>query len=257
MTGKKRTKKTSDMRYRIEVSGFSVKGPFRRRNEDNLLCGGTCLPAAHGDRDLIEGVQMSPDGRWLAVFDGVGGEAKGELASHLAAAWLAENESSSPDAAQAAAAMNRAVCRKADQEKIRRMGTTVCALQFGPDGVNGFNVGDSRCYRLSGRRMERLSKDHARYAGSPQHRLLTQYIGIEESAFLITPHAFRRDYEDGDLYMLCTDGITDVIMDRKIKDLLQADTSLAQKLDRLRSKLEKRGTPDNATVLLARVKEIA
>ena len=55
MTGKKRTKETCNMRYRIEFSGFSVKGPFRRRNEDNLLCGGVFLPAAHGDSKQIEG----------------------------------------------------------------------------------------------------------------------------------------------------------------------------------------------------------
>lgn len=242
------------MNYEIEYAGLSVKGPFRRRNEDNLLCDGTCFPAAHGDRELQGAWQVSSSGKWLAVFDGIGGEAKGEEASYQAASWLAENGDREQDPARAAIQMNRAVYQYAQGHKLYGTGTTAAALYFGSDRISGFNVGDSRCYLLSEGRMQRLSQDHAKFAGRPQRRRLTQYLGVGESDFLIMPQDFQREYRDGDLYMLCTDGVTDVMIDTKIRSLLRADTTLQQKLDKIRARLASRGTPDNATVVLARVR---
>ena len=241
------------MEYNIEYAGFCIRGPRRQINEDNLLCGRRCLPAEHSDMDLTEDTTGSAYPLWLAVCDGVGGEARGEEASYLAARWLAEHGTRAENPCDAVASMNRDILRYAREEHAPGMGTTISALRFGETSVNGFNVGDSRCYRLSGRRMERLSEDHARYAGTPQHRLLTQYIGIEESDFLITPHIFSRNYQNGDIYMLCTDGVTDLISDRSIKDILSKGSTLQQKLAALREIIESRGVPDNATVILARV----
>ena len=243
------------MIYRMEFAGFSVKGPFRQKNEDNLFIAGDILQIPHEDSGILSGQFAASDGAWAAVFDGVGGEAKGESASFLAARVLADAERGLTDPAEVVSAMNRAVCSFAKKEHIRGMGTTVAAVRFTENGITGFNVGDSRCYHVSGSRMEILSVDHARYAGAPQQRMLTQYVGIDESDFVIMPEVFRREYADGDVYMLCTDGITDVIIDRRIKDILTADNSLQEKLEEIRKRLECRGTPDNATVLLVRVRE--
>lgn len=241
------------MKYEIEYAGFSVKGPFRRRNEDNMLCNGSCLPKAHGDRELQGTWQPSANGKWLAVFDGIGGEAKGEEASFQAASWLAENGDREQDPSQAAIQMNQAVYQYAQRHKLDGTGTTAAALCFGRDRIRGFNIGDSRCYLLSEGQMQRLSRDHARFAGRPQRRRLTQYLGVGESEFLITPQGFQREYRSGDIYMLCTDGVTDVMIDTRIRSLLRADTTLQQKLDKIKARLLSRGTPDNATVILARV----
>ena len=243
------------MTYCIDLAGFTIQGPFRQKNEDNLFLAGTFLPAAHGDSDILTARCTASEGVWAAVFDGVGGEAQGEVASFLAAGVLDEPDSLSADLNKVCLAMNRTVCEYAEQHQIRGMGTTVAALHFGEGGITGFNVGDSRCYRASGGQMERLSVDHARYAGSPQQRMLTQYVGIRESDFVIMPDTFEREYVNGDVYMLCTDGITDVIIDRRLKEILCADTTLPEKLCEIKARLESRGTPDNATVLLARIRE--
>ena len=77
------------MTYRIEYTGFCIKGPRRRNNEDNLLYAGVYLPAVHEDLEL-EVDEISPgDDRWMAVFDGIGGEPMGEYASFISARAMA------------------------------------------------------------------------------------------------------------------------------------------------------------------------
>lgn len=255
------------MEYNIVAAGFTLKGPSRRKNEDNFLCGGFFLPDLHVDAEFSAASFSTAESNWIAVFDGVGGEVRGETASFLAARALAGHGAASgfghdpdpvfvSDPAEITARMNSAICAYAEKMQVRVMGSTVAALCFCGRSVNGFNVGDSRCYRLSEGRLERLSTDHAVYAGHPPQRLLTQYLGIPEKEYIITPACFQGECREGDLYLLCTDGISDVIIDRKLKDLMAADTSLQDKLQEIRDRLERNGTPDNATAVLVSVDSV-
>lgn len=243
------------MTYRIEYTGFCIKGPRRRNNEDNLLCAGTCLPAGHEDFTLAVNQITVGDDRWLAVFDGMGGEAKGEYASFLSARAMAKASAGTKDPERITREMNQAVCDYAASQQSPRMGSTVAAVCFSETGITGFNVGDSRCYRMRKGCLQRLSKDHARPVAAGNQKLLTQHIGIEESDFTLEPHLFCSDCRAGDQYLLCTDGVTDQIMDRKIREILAAPASLGEKLGALRSRLEARGVPDNSTALLVRIAE--
>lgn len=243
------------MTYRIEFTGFCIKGPQRNNNEDNLLCAGVCLPAVHEDLNLA--VDEIPAGNdcWLAVFDGMGGEAKGECASFLSAEAMAKASEETSDPERIANSMNRAVCDFAQSQQTPAMGSTVAAVCFGRTQIIGFNVGDSRCYRMRDGCLDRLSEDHARVVPAGEQKLLTQHIGINESDFAIEPHIFESEYRDGDQYLLCTDGVTDQIMDRKIREILVDPASLEEKRDCLRSRLESKDVPDNSTAILVRVLE--
>lgn len=241
------------MTYRIEYTGFCIKGPQRHKNEDNLLCAGTCLPAVHEDLILSVKELTAGDDSWLAVFDGMGGEAKGERASFLSAKTMAKATMTTSDPERITGEMNQAVCDYAASQQAPRMGSTVAALCFGEAEVTGFNVGDSRCYRMRDGCLQRLSEDHARVVPAGEQKLLTQHIGIRESDFTLEPHLFCSNYQAGDQYLLCTDGVTDQIMDRKIREILAAPASLEEKLGTLRSRLEVKGVPDNSTALLVRI----
>ena len=240
------------MTYKIEIAGFSIKGPNRQKNEDNMLWGDQFLGASHGD-ETISAVLSSENSPWVAAFDGIGGEVKGEVASFIAASALSEQDNSPNDIQRVVDKMNDDVCRASSDSKAYGMGTTAVAFNFSDDKICGFNVGDSRCYRMSSGMLERLSQDHVKHVGYPQRRLLTQYIGVDRSDFIVTPHQFRCPCRDDDIFMLCTDGITDVIIDRNIKNILRGDASLPGKLDAFRERLESRGVPDNATLVLAKV----
>ena len=241
------------MSFVIECGGFCIKGPRRQKNEDNLLCDGVYLPLKHIDDDIpVKRFDLNAD-KWMAVFDGIGGEPKGEKASYTAARSLSEQASKECDINNIVDSLNESVLECARNSKVTMMGTTVAALCFADKKITGFNVGDSRCYHFSDGRMERMSSDHAKYAGTPQHRLLTQYIGVKKSDFIITPYQFTREYHEGDTYMLCTDGLTDFIIDRRISDIINAKIPVSQQLEILRERIAKRGTPDNATVLIARI----
>ena len=243
------------MTYRIEYAGFCIKGPRRQKNEDNLLWEGVYLPAVHEDF-FLEGRELpAGEKRWLAVFDGLGGEANGEHASFLSAQAMAGVSETTGDPERITRDMNRAVCDYARSHKCGAMGSTVAAVCFGGAHITGFNVGDSRCYRMRDGCLERLSEDHARIMPAGEQKLLTQHIGIAESDFAIEPHLFQSAYRAGDQYLLCTDGVSDQVMDRKIREILACSADPAEKLRSLRLRLEAKGTPDNSTALLIRVSE--
>ena len=243
------------MTYRIDYTGFCIKGPQRQKNEDNLLYAGVYLPADHEDLELAVNRIPAGDDSWLAVFDGMGGEAKGERASFLSAEAMAGISAETSDPERITREMNRAVCDYAQAHHILSMGSTVAAVCFGSAQVTGFNVGDSRCYQMRDGQLKRLSEDHARVVPVGKQKLLTQHIGIAASDFTIEPHLFCSDYRAGDQYLLCTDGVTDQIIDRRIREILAGPSSLEEKLISLRSRLESKGVPDNSTALLIRIAE--
>ncbi len=244
------------MDFKINAAVGCNKGRVRRNNEDNLYFNGRILPEEHeGIRHPARRSFYADSEPFFCVFDGMGGEAKGERASFLSAKAMAKASLATSDPERITSEMNREVCEYAASQQVPRMGSTVAALCFGRTGITGFNVGDSRCYRMRDGCLQRLSKDHARVVPVGKQKLLTQHIGIEESDFTLEPHLFCSNYRDGDQYLLCTDGFTDRIMDRRIREILAAPAGLEEKLGTLRSRLESKGATDNSTALLVRIAE--
>ena len=149
--------------------------------------------------------------------------------------------------------MNQRILAEATQQNLRGMGSTVVGLSFHKEGISGFNLGDSRCYCLEDDKLILLSCDHTYQAGAFGRRYLVQCLGIPEYEFLLEPAVFRKDPEKGQQYLLCSDGLTDMLSCEKISSILRQDLPVTEKTRQLKENVLARGAEDNCTVLLIRV----
>jgi protein phosphatase len=209
------------------------------------------------------------------VCDGMGGAAAGEIASSLAVEetlrHLTRQNGNRPDgpalaelAEQAVANANDAIFRSAERNvKLSGMGTTLVGLIVDDRRVLVFNVGDSRCYLFRNRRLQQLTLDHslveeqvrlgrmtrAEALRSPLRNVITRALGTQSR---VTPDVFEHEAEPGDLFLLCSDGLTRELTDAQIQSLLCSDLTLAVLCSRLIEAAIHAGGHDNITCLLVR-----
>ncbi len=205
------------------------------------------------------------------MADGLGGAAAGEVASSLAVeevlARLSKRDVTIDPALAAEEAIhaaNQAIFSRSQHNiKLSGMGTTLVALLAEDRHVCVINVGDSRCYRLRGNQFEQLTLDHslveeqvrlgkmtaAEALRSPLRNVITRALGTQVS---VTPDIFALEAEPGDLFLLCTDGLTRELSDKQIESQLGVDQPLDQICAHLVSAAKKAGGNDNITSLLVR-----
>ena len=210
------------------------------------------------------------------LADGMGGYNAGEVASGMATAfiksemarWLSEagKQANSRDVRRALEICvdnaNRSVFNAASaNSQYSGMGTTLVVAVFRDAKVLLGHIGDSRCYRLRGGEMVQITKDHSllqeqidaglltveQAATSSHKNLVTRALGVEDAVMLeINEHAV----ESGDLYLMCSDGLSDMVNDAEIETILGLQASMAQKADRLIALANELGGRDNISVLL-------
>jgi serine/threonine protein phosphatase PrpC len=209
------------------------------------------------------------------VCDGMGGAAAGEIASTIAVDELlrllsacGENGSrvsAMPHGAEdAIAAANEAIFSRSQRNpKLSGMGTTMVGLMA--DGRHAWvlNVGDSRCYRLRNHHLEQITTDHSlveeqvrmgrmthtEALRSPFRNVITRALGTQSR---VTPDIFQLEAEPGDLFVLCSDGLTRELSDAVIGTLLENDVPLEALCARLIDAAKKVGGHDNITCILVR-----
>lgn len=139
------------------------------------------------------------------------------------------------------------------------MGTTLSSLLFLKDSCIMAHIGDSRIYRLRDQKITQLSTDHAYVAprqegagvlSSKGRRVLSQALGTHLS---ITPEVLVHKTQPGDLYVLCSDGLSDILEDTFIERLLNKPTPLSDKGKELIDSAKARGGHDNITLVLVEV----
>jgi PPM family protein phosphatase len=206
------------------------------------------------------------------VCDGMGGAAAGEIASSLAVDevlhLLTSRDASHPPAAQAEQAVdaaNQAILSRARRNnKLAGMGTTLVALLVEERRAWMINVGDSRGYRMRNSHLEQITLDHslveeqvrmgrmdrAEAQRSPLRNVITRALGTQGS---VTPDIFELETAAGDLFLLCSDGLTRELSDTCIASLLRAGTPLEELCTRLVAAANQAGGHDNITCLLVRV----
>ncbi len=220
------------------------------------------------------------EGRGVAVLaDGMGGYNAGEVASSMAATiinaemnrWLAEAGASASlqDIRRAleicVGNANTAVFRAANSNaQYAGMGTTLVAGVFrGPDLVLG-HIGDSRCYRLRQGELAQITKDHSllqeqidaglltpeQAALSVNKNLVTRALGVDDAVLL---EIHEHTAESGDVYLMCSDGLSDMVKDAEIATILQLPLTLEQRAKTLIDTANAHGGRDNITVLLVAV----
>ena len=207
----------------------------------------------------------------FVVCDGMGGAAAGEIASSQAVDEMLKLVTGRDEAAplletaeQAVVAANEAVySRSRRNPRLDGMGTTLVALVTEGGRAWMLNVGDSRGYRLRNGRLEQITLDHslveeqvrlgrmtpADALRSPLRNVITRAIGTQG---LVTPDTFPLDVEPGDLFLLCSDGLTRELADAALETLLAGDVRLEELCVRLVQAANKAGGRDNITCLLVR-----
>jgi PPM family protein phosphatase len=205
-----------------------------------------------------------------AVADGMGGARAGEVAAKNAVDELAElggREVSEKDLAASVEQANKRIHDLSEQdESLSGMGTTVTAVAVGDGEISIAHVGDSRAYRLRDGELERLTHDHSLVdemfrAGKitqeeaevhPQRSIITRALGPEPSV-----EVDRMTYpaRPGDVYLLCSDGLTTMVPEDALGAVLRGRSSLKQAGEELVRAANEAGGRDNVTVVLFKLGE--
>jgi protein phosphatase len=216
----------------------------------------------------------------VVLADGMGGYNAGEVASSMATAfiktelgrWLSEASEAATDADVRRAMdicvdnANRAIFNAANSNpQYAGMGTTLVVGVFRDGRLLMGHVGDSRAYRLRAGRLNQITHDHSllqeqidsglitaeQAAFSANKNLVTRAVGVEDTVLLET---HLHDVLPGDTYLLCSDGLSDMIDDESIAQLLQGGESLSEAASALIDAANDAGGKDNISVVLARVR---
>jgi protein phosphatase len=240
---------------RLEMAALTNKGRVRENNED----------AVYADvRDRV-----------AIVCDGMGGHAGGHVASELAVQVMSHalqqlkpSDWSDEDAIvesmkQAVFGANDHILSRAKLDpELFDMGTTVVACAFMSEQVITANVGDSRIYRIVGNTIEQVSNDHSLVAERVRAGLLdpdsseaamlaniiTRALGMDQVTVDIT----IEDLQVGDIYLLCTDGLCDMLSDQDILEIVAGAANLDNAAMALIDLANERGGLDNITVSLTK-----
>jgi len=230
-----------------------------------------------------DSVAFEENAKVAVLADGMGGYNAGEIASGMATAfikselsrWLVE-AGASAQAKEVRRAMeicvdnaNMAIFNSANSNAAYAgMGTTLVVGVFREDRLLLGHIGDSRCYRLRSGTLSQITKDHSllqeqidaglisieQAATSSIKNLVTRALGVEDAVALdVNEHVV----EPGDLYLMCSDGLSDMVSDELIARIVGEDTGLDQKADLLISAANENGGRDNISVLMVSVSEAA
>ena len=242
----------------IEFHAASDPGRARSNNEDS--------------------VAIEIDAALAVLADGMGGYNAGEVASHMVTSfiqaelgrWLVEASVQASDADVRRAMdicvdnANRAIFNAANANpQYAGMGTTLVLAVFRDTRLLIGHVGDSRAYRLRAGRLQQITRDHSllqeqidaglitaeQAAFSANKNLVTRAVGVEDTVLLET---HQHDILPGDLFLLCSDGLSDMLDDATITQVLLAYTSLDAAAKALVDAANEAGGKDNIAIVLAR-----
>ena len=242
------------------------------------------------NQDCFGIYEITPGVTLLAVCDGMGGMAGGEVASRLALDTfvqsmrehiIPDNPEDEPDLGSvglrfslsaSASEANRAVWEEAEDSrgKLEGMGTTLVALLVVENTlIYSLNIGDSRLYEIRNDKIEQITKDHSyvqylidlgkityeEAKDSPVRNMITRAVGIDDDVVAdiksLNPASGSED--DPRYLLLCSDGLSSVVSDDKIAELVRSGETLKDKTDSLVAAARDAGGPDNITVVLAEI----
>lgn len=255
------------MDYRIEAACGSSIGRVRRNNEDNFLFDGKTLPQDNRGQMPPLNLYGTFEGNvCMAVFDGMGGADHGEVASATAAESMQRlvpqiTEPLPQSLEDACLQANRAVWQKAVALDTHSMGTTLAMLCFEKEQVYAVNVGDSRIFGLRGERFVQISADHTDEAYMKEQGIvgrkprLTQYLGMDPGQIRLEPYLTRGNLQAGDCYLICSDGLTDMLDNETIRQLLTVSGTASVCVEKLIHAALEQGGHDNVTVIVCHILE--
>lgn len=155
--------------------------------------------------------------------------------------------------------INTAVVRNANDRHTTRMGATLAMLYFTSHRYYICNLGDSRIYQLRKNKLTQLSEDHVEKLqlydrnGNPRKAPLTQHLGIDPNEMVIEPHIANGWIRHGDQYLLCSDGLTDMLSDEEILNIMNRPQKTSEHVGCLIEAALEKGGKDNITVILCKI----
>lgn len=213
---------------------------------------------------------LDPEARFFIVADGMGGHAGGQEASAIAAKLIAahldahwDSETPSPQLLQDALIVaNQGILADQTEHPERRdMGTTAVIISFRGDGAWRAHVGDSRLYRLRGDILEQITEDHTWVSRAlkmgdiepeqarvhPWRHVLFQCLGRQDLNYIdVEP----LEAAPGDIFLMCSDGLTEEVSDDIIQEVLKSDLPCEEKALNLITEAKEAGGSDNITIVL-------
>ena len=251
------------MSYTLNAACGCNMGKVRSNNEDNFFFDGKHLEEIN--EGLSETLTMTAKIRkdtYLAVFDGMGGESYGETASYVAAkkmSVLAGFKRKTLMSAEyhfsgMAAVLNEAVVDAAAEKQADYMGATMVGLCFTKKKAAVCNLGDSRAYLLREGKLKQLSIDHVSSRGMKTggKAPLTQNLGVDPDIMLVDPYTCSVKLQERDIFLLCSDGLTDMVGDDDICAVLKRNREPSACVEELISLTLENGGIDNVTVIVCR-----
>ena len=248
----------------VKAFGLTHVGRQRQHNEDAFL--------------------VSDDGKLFLVADGMGGHAAGEIASRIAVDSVSEfilhtkeddgtwphsyDEQFTRSTNRLIAALRLANTRVVEamrkDVRLRGMGTTIVAGLADADTISFAHVGDSRAYMVREGRLSRLTNDHswvfeqvqagmiteAEAEKHPLRNVITRALG---GALQVVPDAREVETRSGDVFLLCSDGLTGMVPEDDILKLVNDNSDLEQACQQLIDAANANGGSDNITAVLIRV----
>ena len=249
---------------RLEVAGLTHVGMKRTHNEDNYL--------------------LLPEQALLCVADGMGGHSSGEIASKIAIEEIGEffkltsrdadatwpfktDKGKSYDENRLATAIKlanvRIYERASSENKYKGMGTTIAAVYFAPSAAYVAHVGDSRVYQLRGGSLSQLTEDHSllndylkarklsdqEVEAFPHKNVIVRAVGMKDTVQIDIQ---KLPATDGDLFLLCSDGLSSMVTNEEIEQMLLYNEDLEATCRQLIDLANSAGGHDNVTCVLAR-----
>ncbi len=256
------------MHYSVRGAWLCHTGKVRRANEDACLAGGK-----FSDPSSDEAVAISiAAGPWIvAVSDGIGGHLGGAEASREVVRGLAECPRVTPHSvSDILQRLNRRLCERGAREaEFAAMGATVAGIGCGGRGLFAFNVGDSRVYRLHGEQLVQLTRDDSEAEDLIEQGLLernegarpgflhalTQAIGGREEVIDVETHIHPLHVDQRARYLICTDGLTDMVITSEIEKIMVSKTSAKAAATALFDRAMAAGGVDNITVAVIEIEK--
>lgn len=258
--------------FEIQAAAICSKGKIRHNNEDNLIFQMQILEEEHDE--IIGEWKHSPISTitpvLYGVFDGMGGHSKGEYASYVTANVAKEKIEKADPYSQLIEEIlvdicmtsNDIVCKKKEEEKII-VGTTASMICFFQDSVYSCNLGDSPIYRFRDGELKEFYKEHTerrfremifgKESVKGKKFPLTQHVGINPEEMRIVPYLMNEELKRGDIYLVCSDGLTDMVSEEEISNIIAEDTDKISKIHKLENRAMENGGKDNITIVYVEI----
>ncbi len=241
-------------------------GNGRNENEDNFYFNKKRLQVPNqGLKKPLKFYGNTDEALLFAVFDGMGGASMGEKAAEIAGRCFSEEYKKLEELAISGKEFLYQCCQRANvevnqyrvAEQLGSMGTTVAAVYCNDGEAVVCNVGDSKIFRIREQEMLQISTDHTdekilKSIGIQKKPVLLQYLGHHDEQMPLDPYIAKGELAVADVYVLCSDGVTDVLSTEELYECCCTEEPLGA-VQKILDRVQQKNGTDNATAIVIKI----